>query len=136
MEAWRRGGVEAWRRGIAAPHQVANDDTAALDRIRASLQPVANVVLLMPSADTAASVIQQMVAHWYRIRKEDGTTGYSYGFFFDVDPWELQALPTFYENVRRGAGSCWFGGATTRICSRSGPRSAPATPRRDGNESE
>ena len=58
------------------------------------------VAILAKSREQDA--IQGMVAHWYRIRKEDGTTGYSYGFFFDVDPWELEALPTFYENDRHG----------------------------------
>lgn len=39
--------------------------------------------------------ILNMVAPWYKIKTEDGTVGYSYGYFFDVNVLELKAAPTF-----------------------------------------
>lgn len=46
--------------------------------------------------------IGPMTAHWYRIRTEDGTVGFSYGFFFDIDSRDLEAVPTFYFNALYG----------------------------------
>ena len=46
--------------------------------------------------------IQNMVAPWFKIKTEDGTVGYSYGYFFIIDSWELKATPTFYENYTYG----------------------------------
>ena len=42
--------------------------------------------------------IGSMTAHWYRIKTENGTIGYSYGYFFDADSLELKSVPTFYIN--------------------------------------
>ena len=39
--------------------------------------------------------ILNMTAPWYKIKTEDGTVGYSYGYFFDVSVPELRAAPTF-----------------------------------------
>jgi len=39
--------------------------------------------------------IGKMSALWYKIKTEDGTVGYSYGYFFDVDENELEAAPVF-----------------------------------------
>ena len=58
------------------------------------------VSILAKSRERVA--IQGMVAHWYRIQKADSTTGFSYGFFFDVDEREIDVLPTFYENDAYG----------------------------------
>ena len=39
--------------------------------------------------------ISGMIAPWLIIKTKDGTVGYSYGYFFDVDQDELKAAPTF-----------------------------------------
>ena len=58
------------------------------------------VLILAKSRDVEK--IEDMVACWYRIKTESGIVGYSYGYFFDVDEWEVAAAPTFYEDYRYG----------------------------------
>ncbi len=39
--------------------------------------------------------ISNMTAPWYKIKIKDGTMGYSYGYFFDVDEAVAKRIPTF-----------------------------------------
>jgi hypothetical protein len=46
-------------------------------------------------------IIKSMTARWYRIKTEEGTVGYSYGYFFTIDEWELKAVPTLHPYRRQ-----------------------------------
>ena len=39
--------------------------------------------------------IQNMSAYWYKIKTEDDTVGYAYGYFFDVNTVEVIDIPIF-----------------------------------------
>jgi hypothetical protein len=36
-----------------------------------------------------------MSARWYELKTQQGTAGYCYGYFFNVDEDELKAIPEF-----------------------------------------
>ena len=71
-------------------------------RVLGNLNAGDTVVILARSPTDEA--IGNMTAPWYRIKDPRGTVGYSYGFFFDADGWEIAAAPTFFENDAYGFG--------------------------------
>lgn len=77
-----------------------NKPTTANSKVVGSLNQSVQVILLSRSKNRQK--IQDMNAHWYKLKTDDGIVGYSYGFFFDGNEWEKKVLPTFYLNYEYG----------------------------------
>jgi len=73
--------------------RVRTNPTTKGSRIIVSLDKGDKVFILGKSKNEER--IGKMSAPWYKIKTEDGTVGYSYGYFFDVDKNELEAVPVF-----------------------------------------
>ena len=73
--------------------RIRNKPTTSNSRTIGSVERGDKVIILGKSE--REEKIQNMSAHWYKIKTEDSTIGYAYGYFFDVNTVEIEDIPTF-----------------------------------------
>lgn len=73
--------------------RIRNKPTTSNSRTIGSVDRGDEVIILGKSE--GEEKIQNMLAHWYKIKTEDNTVGYAYGYFFDINTVEIEDIPTF-----------------------------------------
>ena len=73
--------------------RIRNNPTTSNSRTIGSVDRGDEVIILGKSEKEEK--IQNMMAHWYKIKTEDRTIGYAYGYFFDINTVEIEDIPTF-----------------------------------------